>query len=529
MLIAKIDGWSERCPDRIAHQYRDIRMTYQTLRTHSDALCLWLHEQVVAGGIPPKSPVIVYGHKRPGMITSFLACSKAGHPYVPVDVSVPPERLRQIIESSGSRLLLATETVPDTLDSSLLRCVKDVSPDSPCYATCLGQVPPQDWQLQADDVFYIIYTSGSTGAPKGVQITLRSLESFLNWVNNLYTPRERVEVFLNQAPFSFDLSVMDLYMSLLSGATLHSIDREQAANLRELFISLGESKVTYWVSTPSFAEMCLADRGFNAVLLPAVKYFLFCGEVLTNDTAARLKNRFPGTRVENTYGPTEATVCVTNITVTTDLLEVYDPLPVGVAKPDCRLIVCRPEKLDQVVVEGTGPLSGPPESVPDGERGEIVIAEPSVSTGYLNDPGQTQRSFFAWEEDGRVWRAYRTGDGGFWRNGLLFYQGRLDFQVKLHGYRIELGDIEENLRQVPGVENAVVLGVEQNGRIAYLKAFVTTGEPVTDEFAARLELRQSLEQRLPGYMVPRSFAFIDRMPVTPNGKIDRRRLLGGPQ
>jgi D-alanine--poly(phosphoribitol) ligase subunit 1 len=316
-------------------------------------------------------------------------------------------------------------------------------------------------------------------------------------------------------------------MSLAGGGTLWSVDREQAANLKELFASLGESRLTFWVSTPSFAEMCLADRGFYAGLLPEVKYFLFCGEVLTNDTAARLKSRFPQARVENMYGPTEACVAVTSLTVTADILAECNPLPVGKPKPDCRIIVCRPEELDSFMREESPPA--PPEPVQDGQRGEIVIAGPSVSIGYLNNPGQSGKAFFTWESGGRVWRAYRTGDAGFWRGGHLFYQGRLDFQLKLYGYRIEPGDIEEHLRRVDGVENAVVLGVVPNGRVAFLKAFVTTNEPVADEFEARLKLRKSLQQKLPGYMIPRSFAFLDRMPVTPNGKVDRRGLLEAPR
>jgi len=524
MLIETIDSWSHRCPRRIAHRYRDSAMTYETLRAHSDALCLWLHEQARTHAVPRGTPVVVYGHKESGMLTGFLACAKAGHPYIPVDVSVPGERLARIIASSGAWMLLSPATLPDT-GAAGVRCRARISPDAPCYASRLGETPPEDWRLKAGDICYVIYTSGSTGVPKGVQIALRSLESFLNWVTGLFRPREAAEVFLNQAPFSFDLSVMDVYMSLASGGTLWSIDREHAANPGELFLSLGRSRTTFWVSTPSFAEMCLADRAFNAALLPEVKYFLFCGEVLATDTAARLKSRFPAARVVNMYGPTEATVAVTSVTVTPGLLADGKPLPVGKPKPDSRIMVCRPEQLTRLIGEQRGRLAAPPPALPDGGRGEIVIAGPSVSTGYLNNPEQTEKAFFAWEEDGRVWPAYRTGDAGYLANGLLFYQGRLDLQIKLHGYRIEPGEIEENLRQVGWVENAVVVGVEQGGRVAYLKAFVTTNEPVADPFGARRKLRESLRPRLPEYMLPRSFVFIDRMPMTPNGKVDRRRLL----
>ena len=157
----------------------------------------------------------------------------------------------------------------------------------------------------------------------------------------------------------------------------------------------------------------------------------------------------------------------------------------------------------------------------------MIIAGPNVSVGYLNNPEQTEKAFFSWQESGVTWLAYRTGDAGTVNQGLLFYQGRLDFQVKLHGYRIELGEIEENLRQLQVVENAVVLPIERRGKIEYLQAFITTGKPVEDEFKAVLALREGLRQHLPEYMIPRRFKFLDKMPMTPNGKADRRALLGG--
>jgi len=525
VFIDTVDGWASRRPNRVAHQYRDWATTYEALRVHSDALCLWLREQEHLHRIEGQRPVIVWGHKEPGMLIAFLACAKAGRPYIPVDVSSPPGRLQQIIVSSGAGILVSPARVLDPGPGASLPCLGDLSGDSPCYAPYLGQIPPPGWRIKDDDICYVIYTSGSTGVPKGVQITLRALESFLNWVTGLFRPREGAETFLNQAPFSFDLSVMDLYLSLVSGGTLWSIDREHATNPAELFRSLARSRITFWVSTPSFAEMCLADPAFDATLLPELRCFLFCGEVLTNDTAARLKSRFPSARVENMYGPTETTVAVTSLTVTNELVAAAKPLPVGRAKPDCRILICRPQELTDLIERHSGRLPAPLRPLRDGERGEIVIAGPSVSAGYLNNPVQTEKAFFTWEEDGRLWRAYRTGDCGYYEGGLLFYQGRLDSQLKLHGYRIEPGEIEENLRRVAWVDNAVVLGVEKDGRIAYLKAFIVTSKPPHDPFEARRRLRESLQERLPAYMLPRSFVFIDRLPMTPNGKVDRRRLL----
>lgn len=529
MLREIIDQWAVECPERIAHQHREQALTYAELKLFSDSLAVWIHENEIFGGEQEAhSPILVYGHKENEMLVAFLACIKSGHPYVPVDTSVPLERVRQIIEASGAKLLLSPQEVPEGIRKEGLVIQEKLSIHG-SKELPHAQAPSMEWQVGQEDVYYIIYTSGSTGTPKGVQITLGALESYLNWVNTAYHPMAKKEVFLNQAPFSFDLSVMDLYMSLSTGGTLWSLDKAEIANLREAFQSFARSEVTIWVSTPSFTEICLMDKSFNATLLPELKHFLFCGEILLHDTAAKLIERFPGAKVENLYGPTEATVAVTTVTVTPDILATYNPLPVGQAKPDAQVLICDSETLDQAIREAANlDRVDAPKSLPIGERGEIVIAGPNVSIGYLNNPEQTRKAFFSWlGEDGQVWRAYRTGDAGAFKGNQLFFYGRLDFQVKLHGYRIELGDIEENLRKLPGIENAVVLPIEKRGKVEYLQAFMTTTKPVTEEFATSQALKEALRQNLPDYMVPRRFTYVQSMPMTSNGKVDRRALLGG--
>jgi D-alanine--poly(phosphoribitol) ligase subunit 1 len=573
MLLELIDRWALSCPERLAHQYREHTLTYADLKTNSDALALWIHE--VLDRVEPtnslkKSPIVVYGHKENEMLVAFLACAKAGHAYIPVDTSVPLERVRQILEASGTSLLLSPQTVPEELklagvviqenfkalhnpkaqlssenkqnsrkQFNLESPVAETESSSDILTPYLGQAPHSSWCVGEDDVYYIIFTSGSTGKPKGVQITLKALESFLDWVNPTYGPEKMKEVFLNQAPFSFDLSVMDLYMSLSNGGTLWSIDKQQMANARELFDSFARSNVSFWVSTPSFADICLMDKSFNQELLPNLKRFLFCGEVLSHDTASKLLERFPEALVENLYGPTEATVAVSTLTITPQVLERYNPLPVGRVKSDAQILICDTEALDEMLGGDLAPGNkggqelfrkppSPPQALPEGTRGEIVIAGPNVSIGYLNRPEQNRKSFFTWcDDEGKEWQAYRTGDAGLFEEGILFFFGRLDFQVKLHGYRIELGDIEENLRKLPEVENAVVLPIERRGKVDYLHAFLTTSEPVAEDFQTSQRLREELHKTLPDYMLPRRFTFLEKMPMTPNGKVDRRALGGG--
>jgi len=209
--------------------------------------------------------------------------------------------------------------------------------------------------------------------------------------------------------------------------------------------------------------------------------------------------------VWNTYGPTEATVATTSLRIDRDVLARYSPLPIGRPMPGTRLAV--------IDAEG-GPVA-------DGERGEIVIAGPNVSPGYLGRPDLTAAAFS--ETDGM--RAYHTGDWGHVRDGLFFCDGRMDDQVKLHGYRIELGEVEAHLRGLSGVRDAVVLPRLKDGRTHSLAAFVILSEPPEEsEFAASHALRTRLAERLPTYMLPGRFVFLERFPMTTNGKTDRRRL-----
>ncbi len=483
-ILARIDRWADAAPDRLAHVSAGGCLTYAELRAQSDRLAA-----VLARTLPPdRAPVAVVGHKEPAMLVAFLAAVKAGRPYVPIDAGLPPQRIERIIALAGAAITLTPARV-----AALLAEADDASP---------AALSP----VGGADPFYIIFTSGSTGEPKGVIITLACLTSFIAWMLGEHDFQAGGETFLNQAPFSFDLSVMDLYLSLVTGGTLFSVTGDDIASPKRLYQSLAASGATVWVSTPSFAAMCLAERTFGAAMLPRLRRFLFCGETLAPDVAACLLDRFPDAEVWNTYGPTEATVATTSIRITRETLARDNPLPVGFAKPDARILI---------VDEAGQPL-------PPGQLGEIVIVGPNVSVGYLGRPDLTARAFS--RIDGE--RAYRTGDRGTLApDGLLFFAGRLDTQVKLHGYRIELGDIEANLRALPGVRDAVVLPRLKDGLVDSLVAFVILAEPPTGStFEQTLALKKALGQRIPSYMVPSQFRFLDAFPMTANGKADRRAL-----
>jgi D-alanine--poly(phosphoribitol) ligase subunit 1 len=463
-------------------------MTYGELCLRSDVFAAWLDREL-EGRV---GPIAVHGHKEPEMLVAFLGAVKCGRAYVPIDVSVPAQRVEKIIEGAGAALVVTPDLV-----SGVLSGLSEAE-EGELRARALRRV-------EAEDAFYILFTSGSTGEPKGVVITLSNLTAFVEWMMSEQRYMPAGEVFLNQAPFSFDLSVMDLYGSLTSGGTLQSVTKDELSNLKALYKRLAESGISTWVSTPSFAQMCLIEKSFSETMMPAMRRFLFCGETLAPETASQLIERFPHAEVWNTYGPTEATVATTSVRVDRALLAAFSPLPVGFEMPGTRILICGED--------------GVP--VAEGERGEIVIVGPNVSPGYLNRPELTGK-VFGQRAEGRF---YRTGDWGRVRGGQVFFEGRMDGQIKLNGYRIELGDMEANLRGLEEVADAVVLPVQKGGKVDSLAAFVVlSGAKEGSDFEVTAKLKARLGERVPVYMVPRKFIYKDAFPMTPNGKADRRKL-----
>ena len=367
--------------------------------------------------------------------------------------------------------------------------------------------------MSGEETQYIIFTSGSTGRPKGIEVTESDVANFRRWLAEFPVVRESGRVFLDQAHYSFDLSEFELVGALTTGGCLHAVDASELSDYRALFADLGTSGIEVWVSTPSFADACLADPSFSATLLPRVRLFLFCGEALHHTTAAKLRERFPEAVVANTYGPTESTVAVTYCEVTDRMLADPAPLPVGRPRLGTEL---------RIVDHATG------EAVRAGETGEVVIVGDTVARGYYENPEKTAVAFFGTRmADGTPTRGYRTGDLGFIDDdGLLHCAGRLDSLVKLNGFRIELGEVEGALEEVPYVRHAVVVPATRAGHVASLRAFVVVGPgaPHGDGFALAQALKTELTRTLPAYMVPRRIKILAEMPLNANGKADRKAL-----
>lgn len=503
-ILEKISETAKQFPDRIVFTSRAGILTYGELWEKSSSLASFIKQRV-----DNREPIMVYGHKSPDMLVCFLACVRSGHAYCPVDIGNPQERVSDIADAVNNEIIISPQyeenlVVKDKFEIIGFEKLNEIFKNKASFedkAYCKG-----------DDTYYIIFTSGSTGKPKGVKIPVDALNNYLDWSRTLSGGISEGSIFLNQAPFSFDLSVMDLYTGLATASTIVGLDKELQQTLPEMISYILDAKIEYWVSTPSFADMCLGAENFNGENLNSLKAFLFCGEALTKDTAKQLRKKFPEAKVINTYGPTESTVCVTDIEITDEVLANEGTLPIGLPKPGTEIRL-------------------------DPENSEIIIIGDSVSSGYYKDEEKTKKVFFlteakgidqsklSYHEDGLV-RAYRTGDiGHFDESGMLYCDGRIDHQIKLHGYRIELGDIESNLVQIDGIYSAAVLPKKRDGKVEQLAAFVVRdGEKISDDFSGRKYVREALRENLPSYMVPKRVKFIDKMPLTNNGKADRKKL-----
>ena len=264
------------------------------------------------------------------------------------------------------------------------------------------------------------------------------------------------------------------------------------------------------MSTPSFAGVCITEKEFNSKMLPNLESMIFIGEALSKNLTKELMSRFPNTRIINGYGPTEATVGVSVNDMTQKAIDDEKSLPVGYPMSNCKIKI-----LDE---DGN--------ELKENEKGEIIIIGPSVSKGYFNNKEKTDEVFFYDEIDGVKWRAYKTGDMGYLLDGNIYYCGRKDFQIKLNGFRIEIEDIENNLRKVHNVKNAVVLPVYKDEKIAYLKGIVELNEKNDlSNIKNGMIIKKELGKYIPSYMIPRNISIISEFPTNINGKIDRKKLM----
>lgn len=446
--------------------------------------------------IPAGEPVILYGHKEAGFATAILACFLSATTYTPIDRIYPGERVRRILTITGAQVVIhcGHEPVPECLNGPR---VIDASGNL-LDAGNSNRIPMVRNKLH-EALQYIMFTSGSTGEPKGVQIYRSSVNHFVHWVLRDFRYKG-AEVFMNQAPFTFDVSLCDLVSAFASGGTLVLNDAELTRNTPAFLERVRSTGCTVWTSTPSFIFIFLRDPGFRAAEIPSLHTFLFMGEELPARTCSILFERFPGCRILNAYGPTEATIVTTLAEITEEHSRNSKPVPIGKAMPGSTLLIDKGEN--------------------DGNEGELIICGPHVSPGYLNRPDLNDIKFF--EHNGQ--RAFRTGDLAYADDGVFYFLGRNDDQVKLHGFRIELDEISAVLCRQEGIQDAVTIPLKRCNEVKKIISFVlAAGHDIGTDL--RGELFERIGQSLPYYMIPSEILVIDQFPVSVSHKIDRKRLV----
>lgn len=502
-MIEAIEHFAQVQPDFPVYDILGQVHTYGDLKKDSDSLAA----QIDRLGLPDKSPVVVFGGQEYEMLATFVALTKSGHAYIPIDSHSALERVAAIVEVAEPSLIIAINDFPLADVAAPIFSAEQVQ-----TAFREGASYELSHPVQGDDNYYIIFTSGTTGKPKGVQISHNNLLSFTNWMitDKEFATPERPQM-LAQPPYSFDLSVMYWAPTLALGGTLFALPSAVTQDFKQLFDTILSLPIAIWTSTPSFADMALLSDDFNSQKLPQLTHFYFDGEELTVKTAQKLRDRFPQARIINAYGPTEATVALSAVAVTDEMLQNCKRLPIGYTKADSPTFV-----IDE---EG--------QKVPNGQQGEIIVCGPAVSKGYLNNPEKTAEAFFEFEG----LPAYHTGDvGSMTDEGLLLYGGRMDFQIKFNGFRIELEDVSQNLNKSKYIESAVAVPrYNKDHKVQNLLAYVILKDGVAEQFEREIDITKAIKEDLQdimmSYMMPSKFLYRETLPLTPNGKIDIKGLI----
>ncbi|KHD45106.1 D-alanine--poly(phosphoribitol) ligase subunit DltA [Streptococcus hongkongensis] len=502
-IIEQVEHFASVSGDSFVYDCLGEKNTYKELKEHSDSIAAYIDSLNLA----EKSPVLVFGAQSYDMLATFVGLTKSGHAYIPVDVHSANERINDIIQVAKPSLIIAIEAFPFNVDSCSIIDITQIN-----HVKSQKVTYSLDHCVEGDDNYYIIFTSGTTGKPKGVQISHNNLLSYTNWMieDKSFNITKKPQM-LAQAPYSFDLSVMYWAPALALGGTLYALPKEIVGDYKLLFKTITNLPIEIWTSTPSFVDMAMLSDDFCQEKLNKLTHFYFDGEELTVATAKKLFERFPNAQIINAYGPTEATVALSAIQITKEMTETLTRLPIGYPKDDSPTYI---------VDENLTILEA-------GQQGEIIVAGPAVSKGYLNNPEKTKEAFFTFNGQ----QAYHTGDlGQLTEDNILLYGGRLDFQIKYSGYRIELEDVSQQLNQSPFVEAAVAVPrYNQQHKVQNLLAFIILKDGVAEQFFNDREItkviKESVSNHMMPYMMPSKFIFRSELPLTPNGKIDIKGLI----
>src|SRR5688572_11220729 len=492
LLHDLVSTQARRQPEGTAVVLGSERFTYGELDDLSNQLARWLRDY----GCQRGDRVALLMPKSPAAIATLVGIYKAGCVYVPLDPASPPSRLAKILDSCECRLVLTGGTNP-SLSVQALSVTRE-------HLAAYSREPIESG-TSAHDPAHILFTSGSTGVPKGVVITHTNVMRFLDWAVP-YFQMNAADRVSGHPPLHFDLSFFDIFGAFAAGAALHLVPGELSVLPNKIADLIRQSALTQWFSVPSVLNYMARLDVVRPNDFPALKRVLWCGEVLPTASLMYWMQRLPHVEFTNLYGPTETTIASSFYTVPEMPRDPQQPVPIGTA--------CAGEEL-LVLDEALQPVS-------TGEIGNLHIGGVGLSPGYWRDQARTDAAFIPHpKREGH--RIYKTGDlASLGEDGLVYFIGRADSQIKSRGYRIELGEIEAALNAVTGLREGAIVAIPTTGfeSTAICCAYVPTpGIDVTPTM-----LRRELSARLPAYMLPAKWLAFDQFPKNANGKIDRPRL-----
>jgi amino acid adenylation domain-containing protein len=502
-------------PKKMAVWARGRSITYRELEDRSNQLAHLLQRH----GVKKGDRVGLYFPKSVESVVSMFAVLKTGGVYVPLDPAAPADRVSYILWNCGVRVLITNRDKHRGLDASTLQSLQvSVLVDSELNSSNGGNVVP--WSrlsefpanesprvtLTEADLAYLLYTSGSTGRPKGVMLSHQNALTFVEWCAATFqiTSEDNLS---NHAPLHFDLSVFDVYNTIEAGATVYLVTEDIALFPTTLANFIESKGITVWYSVPSALVLLVVHANLQREKLSRLRTILFAGEVFPMKYLRQLVHLLPGVEFYNLYGPTETNVC-TYYKVEPSRIDSMDSLPIGIACENTEVFAVNDQ--DQIVTAS-------------GETGELYVRGPAVTYGYWADaektatmvvPNRFQQHF---QEN-----MYRTGDlVSLAEDGNYYFHGRRDRMIKSRGYRIELGEIESALLSHPGVKEAAAIAISDDIVGNRIKAVVSTHESQT---LRPTDLQSHCATKIPKYMIPEAIDFMDDLPKTSTGKIDRIRL-----
>ncbi|HEV2707576.1 MAG TPA: amino acid adenylation domain-containing protein [Pyrinomonadaceae bacterium] len=497
----------ERTPEAIAVTFHDEQLTYAQLNARVNKLA----HALVEHGVGAEVIVALLAERGIDFLTAVLAIFKAGGAYVPLDPAHPTPRLRSVLAESRSSLVLSTrEFVPALSDA--LTGLSEERPELLLIEKLLeGERPVENLPRRCApaNLAYVIFTSGSTGVPKGAMVEHRGM------LNHLYAKITDLKLtgadtVAQTASQCFDISVWQFLAALLVGGRVCVFDDEAAHDAARLLEEIRRQRINIFETVPTLLRATLNHSeasGAERLRLDGLRWMLVTGEALPPDICRQWLDVYPEVPLMNAYGPTECSDDVTHCVISVPPSAEVAHMPIGRPVSNMKLYI----------------LDARLNPVPVGVSGELYVGGVGVGRGYLNNARQTAQVFIPHpfsEVPGA--RLYKTGDlARFLPDGQIEFLGRIDYQVKIRGFRIELGEIETALAAHPAVHDAVVLVREDVPGDKRLVAYVV---PAGDERVSTSELRNFLKQRLPEYMSPSAFVVLDALPLTSNGKVDRKAL-----